>query len=164
MVYDLKGKGLANPLWVIRRYTMETYKQLSHTTYLCNYHVVFCPKYRFRILHGVVGRKVRDWVRKIAEWKRVEILEGHVSKDHVHLVLSIPPKYAVSDVIGTIKGRVAIRLFKHVPEIRKKYWGRRFWSRGYFVSTIGVDEAIIRQYVQKQEVKERQAEQMGFDW
>ena len=143
---------------------METYKQLSHTTYLCNYHVVFCPKYRFQILHGAVGQKVRDWVRKIAEWKGVEILEGHVSKDHVHLVLSIPPKYAVSDVVGTIKGRVAIRLFKHVPETRKKYWSRKFWSRGYFVSTIGVDEAIIRQYIQKQEVKERQAEQLGFDW
>jgi hypothetical protein len=101
MVYFLKGKDIANPLWVIRRYTMETYKQLSHTTYLCNYHVVFCPKYRFRILYGVVGQKVRDWVRKIAEWKGVDILEGHVSKDHVHLVLSIPPKYAVSDVVGT---------------------------------------------------------------
>jgi putative transposase len=87
-----------------------------------------------------------------------------VSKGHVHLVLSISPEYAVSDVVGTIKGRVATRLFKHVPEIRKKYWGRRFWSRRYFVSTIKVDEAIIRQYVQKQEVKERQAEQMGFDW
>jgi putative transposase len=164
MVYIPNGKVLANPLWVIRRYTMEKYKQLSHTTYLCNYHVVFCPKYRFRVLYGPIGQKVRDWVRKIAEWKGVEIIEGQVSKDHVHLVLSIPPKYAVSDVIGTIKGRVAIRLFKYVPEIRKKHWGRRFWARGYFVSTIGVDESIIRQYLQKQEVKERQAEQMGFDW
>jgi putative transposase len=79
-------------------------------------------------------------------------------------VLSIPPKYAVSDVVETIKGRVAICLFKYVPEIRKKYWDSRFWSRGYFVSTIGVDQAIIRQYVQKQEIKERQAEQLGFDW
>ena len=164
MVYVLTCKELANPLRVIRRYTMETCKQLSHTTYLCNYHVVFYQKYRYRILNWTVGQKVRDWVRKIAEWKGVDILEGHVSKDHVHLVLSIPPKYAVSDVIGTIKGRVAIRIFKHMPEMRKKYWGRKFWSRGYFVSTIGVDEAIIRQYVQKQEVKERQAEQMGFDW
>ena len=143
---------------------METYKQLSHTTYLCNYHVVFCLKYRFRILRGSIGQKVRDWVRKIAEWKGVDIVEGYVTKDHVHLVLSILPKYAVSDVVGTIKGRVAIRLFKHVPETRKKYWSRKFWSRGYFVSTIGVDEAIIRQYIQKQEVKERQAEQLGFDW
>ncbi|MDB4441916.1 IS200/IS605 family transposase [bacterium] len=76
------------------------------------------------MMHGVVGQKVCGWVRKIAEWKGVEILEGHVSKDHVHLVLSIPPKHAVSDVVGTIKGRVAIRLFKQVPKIRKKYWGR----------------------------------------
>jgi putative transposase len=163
MVYILTGKVNANPLWVIRRYTMETYKQLSHTTYLCNYHVVFCPKYRFRILQGSVGQKVRDWVRKIAEWKGVDIIEGDISKDHVLLVLSIPPKYAVSEMIGTIKGRVAIRVFKHMPEIRERYWGRRFWSRGYFVGTIGVDEAIIRQYVQKQEDKERQAEQRDFD-
>jgi len=143
---------------------METYKHLSHATYLYNYYVVFCPKYRFKIMHGVIGQKIRDWIRTIAEWKGIEILEGHVSKDHVHLVLSIPPKYAVSEIIGTIKGRVAIRLFKHVPEVRKKYWGRRFWSRGYFVSTIGVNEDIIRQYVQKQDVKECQAKQLGFDW
>ena len=164
MVYILKGKVVANPKRDERRYTMETYEQLSHTTYLCSYHVIFCPKYRFRILQGKLGQKVRDWIRKISEWKGVEILEGHISKDHVHLVLSIPPKYAVSEVIGTEKGRVAILLFKQVREIRKKYWGRRFWSRGYFVSTIGVDETIIRQYVQKQEVKERRSEQLGFDW
>jgi len=106
---------------------------------------------------------MRDWIRKICEWKGVDIEQGHISRDHVHLVLSIPPKYAVSEVIGTIKGRVAIRIFKEVPEMRKRYWGRRFWSRGYFVSTIGVNESIIREYVQKQELKERQAEQLGFD-
>jgi len=143
---------------------METYKQLAHTTYLCNYHVIFCPKYRFRILRGEIGQKIRDWIRKICDWKGVDIEEGHISMDHVHLVLSIPPKYAVSEVIGTIKGRVAIRIFKEVPEMRKRYWGRRFWSRGYFVSTIGVNERIIRQYLQKQELKERQAEQLGLDW
>ena len=143
---------------------MEPYKQLAHTTYLCNYHVIFCPKYRFRVLRCKIGQKVRDWIRKIAEWKGAEIIEGHVSVDHVHLVLSIPPKYAVSEVIGTIKGRVAIRMFKEVPEFRKKYWGRRFWSTGYFVSTIGVNESIIRQYIQKQELKERQAEQLSFEY
>ena len=143
---------------------MEEYKQLAHTTYICNYHVILCPKYRFRIMHGQVGQKVRDWIRKVSEWKGSEIIEGHVSRDHVHIVLCIPPKYAVSEVIGTIKGRVAIRLFKHVPDLRERYWGRSFWSRGYFVSTIGVNEAIIRKYVQKQELKERQAEQLGFDY
>ena len=143
---------------------MDTYKQLAHTTYLCNYHVVFCPKYRFRVMRGKIGQKVRDWIRKICEWKGIEIIEGHVSRDHVHLVLSIPPKYAVSEIIGTIKGRVAIRVFKEIPEFRKKYWGKRFWARGYFVSTIGVDERIIRQYIQKQEMKERQAKQLDMDW
>jgi putative transposase len=143
---------------------MDTYKHLAHTTYLCNYHVVFCPKYRFRVMRGKIGQKVRDWIRKICEWKGIEIIEGHVSRDHVHLVLSIPPKYAVSEIIGTINGRVAIRLFKEIPEFRKKYWGKRFWARGYFVSTIGVDERIIRQYIQKQEMKERQAKQLDMDW
>ena len=143
---------------------MEEYKQLSHTTYLCNYHIIFCPKYRFRVLHGPLGQKVKDLIRKISEWKGAEIIEGHVARDHVHLVLSIPPKYAVSEVIGTIKGRVAIRLFKDVPELKKRFWGRKFWARGYFVSTIGVNESIIRKYVQKQELKERQAEQLGFDY
>ena len=143
---------------------MDTYKHLAHTTYLCNYHVVFCPKYRFRVMRGKIGQKVRDWIRKICEWKGIEIIEGHVSTDHVHLVLSIPPKYAVSEIIGTIKGRVAIRMFKEIPEFRKKYWGKRFWAKGYFVSTIGVDETIIRQYVQKQEMKEREAKQLNIDW
>ena len=143
---------------------MELYKQLSHTTYLCNYHVIFCPKYRYRILRGGVGSKTRDWIRRICEWKGVEILEGNVSYDHVHLLLSIPPKMAVSEVVGTIKGRVTIRMFKEIPEIRKKFWGRKFWARGYFVSTVGVNEKIIRKYIQNQELKERQAEQQGFDW
>jgi putative transposase len=107
---------------------------------------------------------VRDLIRKVSEWKEAEIIEGHVSRDHVHLVLSIPPKYAVSEVIGTIKGRVAIWLFKELPELRKRYWGRKFWSRGYFLSTIGVNESIIRQYIQRQELKERQAERLGFDY
>ena len=91
-----------------RRDTLDQYKQLAHTTYLCNYHVIFCPKYRFRILRGEVGHKVRDWIRKISEWKGAEIIEGHVSIDHVHLVLSIPPKYSVSEVIGKTKCRVAV--------------------------------------------------------
>jgi len=94
----------------------------------------------------------------------VEILEGSVSYDHVHLLLSIPPKMAVSRVVGTIKGRVAIRMYKEIPEIRKKFWGRRFWARGYFVSTVGVNEETIRKYIQNQELKERQAEQQGFDY
>jgi putative transposase len=103
-------------------------------------------------------------MRQVCEWKGVEIEKGHVSHDHVHLVLSIPPKYSVSHVVGTLKGRTAIRLFKHFPELRKKVYRRSFWSRGYFVSTVGVNESIIRRYVQHQEAKERQAEQLGFEF
>ena len=142
---------------------MELYKQLSHTTYLCNYHVVFCPKYRYRILRGGVGGKTRDWIRRICEWKGVEILEGTVSYDHVHLLLSIPPKMAVSEVVGTIKGRVAIRMFKEIPEIRKKFWGRKFWARGYFVSTVGVDEKTIRKYIREQQELEMMQQELDLN-
>lgn len=141
---------------------MSQYRKLAHTTYLCQYHVVFCPKYRKRVLEGKLGRMARDFMRQICEWKGVEIEEGHVARDHVHLVLSIPPKFAVSGVVGLIKGRCAIRLFKHVPKLRGGY-RRSFWARGYFVSTVGVNEAIIRRYVQHQEMKERQAEQLGLE-
>jgi len=93
-----------------------------------------------------------------------DTLEGNVSYDHVHLLLSIPPKMAVSEVVGRNKGRVAIRMYKEVPEIQKKFWGRKFWARGYFVSTVGVDEETIRKYIQNQELKERQTEQQGFEY
>ena len=142
---------------------MSQYRTLSHVTYLCQYHVVFCPKYRYRVLRGRVGQVARDVIRQVCEWKGVDIAEGHVSPDHVHLVLSIPPKYSVSEVVGTVKGRTAIRLLKRVPELRRRRYRRSFWSRGYFVSTVGVNEAIIQRYVQHQEMKERQAEQQGLD-
>ncbi len=142
---------------------MSQYRKLSHATYLCEYHVVFCPKYRKRVLRGRMGHLARDFMRQVCEWKAVEIEEGHVAHDHVLVLLvSIPPKFAVSNVIGLIKGRTTIRLFKHVP----KLWGgyrRSFWARGYFVSTVGVNEAIIWRYVEHQEMKERQAEQLGLD-
>jgi putative transposase len=141
---------------------VDTNKKLGHTTYLCNYHVVFCPKYLQRALYGRLGERVRDWIRKVCGWKGIEILDGSVSRDHVHLVLSIPPKYSVSEVIGTLQGWVAIRIFKEVREIGKKHWGRRFWSRGYFVSTVGVTEAVIREYVRQQELRARK--QNSSDW
>ena len=147
-----------------RAYTMKEYRKLSHTTYLCKYHVVLCPKYRYRILYGKIGQKVRDWIRRICEMKGVDIEEGHVSKDHVHLYLSIPPKFAVSEVVGTIKGRVAVRMFKDFPGLRKKFWGKSFWGKGYFVSTVGINEDVIRKYIQTQEIREKEARQQGFDW
>jgi putative transposase len=142
---------------------VSQYRMLAHVTYLCKYHVVFCPKYRYRVLRGKIGQFARSVMRQICEWKEVDIEEGHISHDHVHLVLSIPPKYSVSNVVGTLKGRTAIRLLKKFPGLRGKGYRRSFWSRGYFVSMVGVNEAIIRRYVAHQELKERQAEQLGMD-
>jgi putative transposase len=142
---------------------LTTYRRLAHVTYVCQYHLVFCPKYRYRVLRGQVARVAREAIRQICDWKGVEIEEGHVSRDHVHHLVSIPPKYSVSEVVGTVKGRAAIRLFKHVPALRRRGYRRSFWSRGYFVSTVGINEEIIRRYVQHQEMKERQAEQRGLE-
>jgi putative transposase len=115
------------------------------------------------VLRGKIGQFARSVIRQICEWKDVEIEEGHVSEDHVHLVLSIPPKYSVSHVVGTVKSRTAIRLLKQFPRLRRSVYRRSFWSRGYFVNTVVVTEAIIRRYVRHQEMKERQAEQLGME-
>jgi putative transposase len=120
---------------------------------------VFCPKYRFRILKGELGAYVAEKIQKLSKQKDgVEILELNVRPDHVHLVASIAPKYAVSKMMGFLKGKVAISVFQHFPHIGKQYWGRHMWSRGYCVSTVGLDEERIRKYVQWQEKKEKQQE------
>jgi len=129
---------------------------LAHVVYQCSYHIVWCPKYRFRILKGGVGKFVEETIRSLCEWKSVDILELSVQEDHVHAVVSIPPKLSISVVMGILKGKTAIKLFKSYPALKKKpYWGNHFWSRGYCVSTIGLDENKIRRYVKYQEEKER---------
>ena len=129
---------------------------MAHVVYQCSYHIVWCPKYRFRILKGGVGKFVEETIRSLCEWKSVDILELSVQEDHVHAVVSIPPKLSISVVMGILKGKTAIKLFKSYPALKKKpYWGNHFWSRGYCVSTIGLDENKIRRYVKYQEEKER---------
>lgn len=120
------------------------------------YYVVWTPKYRFRVLQDIVADAVEDKIRTISQWKEVEVLELNIQPDHVHLVCSIPPKLSVSDYMGILKGKTAIMLFKSYPSLRKKpYWGNHFWSRGYFVSTVGVDEERVKRYVKYQEEEER---------
>ena len=132
------------------------YRRLSHSVYHCNYHIVWTPKYRFRLLDGVLADVVEDKIRMICDWKEVEILELNIQRDHVHIVCSIPPKISVSDFMGILKGKTAIIMFKSFPSLKKKpYWGNHFWARGYFVSTIGIDEDKIRRYVKYQEEEER---------
>ena len=131
---------------------MSKYKKLSHVVYKCDYHIVWVPKYRFRILKGQVKTLIEEDIRILCEWKGCEIEEMSVQIDHIHLVVSIPPKVSVSVLMGTLKGKLAIKLFKSYPNLKKKpYWGNRFWARGYFVSTVGLDEDMIRRYVKYQE-------------
>ena len=141
---------------------MSKYKKLSHVVYKCDYHIVWVPKYRFRILKDGVKDLVDKDIRSLCEWKGCEVEELNVQEDHVHLMVSIPPKVSVSVLMGTVKGKLAIKLFKSYPGLKKKpYWGNHFWARGYFVSTIGLDEDVIRRYVKYQENEERKEENQG---
>ncbi len=138
----------------------KRFKKLSHTIYECKYHVVFCPKYRYRIVKDDIAESVRQQIYRLCQQKdKVEVLELNVQLDHVHLVLSLPPKYAVSDFMGYLKGKLAMRLFQRYERLGKRYWGRHLWSRGYCVSTVGLNEDQIRKYVRWQERKEREQEQ-----
>jgi putative transposase len=138
---------------------VKQFKRLAHAVWQCKYHVVWCPKYRYRILRGELGKTVRDIIRQLCEWKKIEILEGNIQIDHIHLVLEIPPKYSISEAVGFLKGKSAIKLFDFHLELKRRYWGRHFWAKGYCVSTVGLDEVQIRNYVRYQIHKDKQAEQ-----
>ena len=137
---------------------MKQFKKLSHVVWDCKYHVVWCPKYRFRILKGDVAKSVRAIIRQLCEWKKIEILAGNVQLDHVHLVISFPPKYSASEVVGFLKGKSEIRIFDRHIDLKKRYWGRHFWAKGYCVSTVGLDEEKIKQYVTWQTKKNKDIE------
>ena len=135
------------------------FQRLSHSIYECKYHIVFCPKYRYRILTGDVAEYVQQQVYLLCGRKeKIEVLELNVQNDHVHLVVSLPPKYAVSDFMGYLKGKMSMNLFQRYEKLGRKYWGRHLWSRGYCVSTVGLDEEKIRKYVKWQEQKEKRIE------
>ncbi|HBR80943.1 TPA: IS200/IS605 family transposase [Candidatus Uhrbacteria bacterium] len=139
---------------------MNQYRKLFHTVYDCRYHVVFVPKYRFRILEGEIASCIQEKFRQICEWKEVNLIEGKVRTDHVHLYLSVPPKYSISDVLKWLKGDSSVQVFRRFPEIKKRYWGQHFWARGYFVSTVGITDEIIRAYIKHQEQQELLEEEL----
>ena len=146
---------------------MGKYKKLSHVIYKCEYHIVWVPKYRFRILEGDIKKLIEEDIKMLCEWKKCEVQEMSVQNDHIHLVVSIPPKVSISDMMGILKGKLAIKLFKSYPKMKKKpYWGNHFWARGYFVSTVGIDEEVIKRYVKHQEKEEKRIEeqQHRFDF
>ena len=137
----------------------KRFKKLSHTIYECKYHIVCCPKYRHRIFKDEIREYTKGQIYSLCSQKDlVEVLELNIQEDHIHLVLSIPPKYSVSSVMGFIKGRLALRLFQRYERLGKRYWGRHLWSRGYCVSTVGLNEKQIREYVKWQEQKEKEIE------
>ena len=141
------------------------YKRLSHVVYKCDYHIVWTPKYRCKVLFGEVKELVDHDIRMLCEWKGCEVVELNVQLDHVHVVVSIPPKVSVSILMGTLKGKLAIKLFKTYPSLKKKpYWGNHFWSRGYFVNTVGIDEEMIKRYVKYQEGEDKKEEHQGRDF
>ena len=138
---------------------MTRFKRLSHSLYECKYHVVFCPKYRYRIFKDEVGEETKQQIYRLCQQKdQVEVLELNVQPDHVHLVVSLAPKYAVSEFMGYLKGKLALRLFQKYEHLGRRYWGRHLWSRGYCVSTVGLDEEKIRKYVKWQEKQEKDDE------
>jgi len=142
--------------------TMDEFESLSHTKWECKYHVVFIPKYRRKVLYGELKRHLGPVLRQLAEQRESRVEEGHLMPDHVHMLLSIPPKYAVSQVVGYIKGKSAIHLARVYGERKRGYVGQHFWARGYFVSTVGRDETVIREYIKNQEDEDQKLEQLNL--
>ena len=135
-------------------------QSLSHTRWECKYHVVWIPKYRKKVIYVSLRKYLGDIMRELATQKESKIIEGHLMSDHVHILISIPPKYAVSQVVGFIKGKSAIQIARNFQGRKKNFVGQRFWARGYYVSTVGKDEAAVRDYIKKQEQEDKRYDQM----
>lgn len=141
---------------------MEDYQSLSHTKWQCKYHIIFIPKYRRRALFGAVRRELGNVFRRLAEQKGCRIEEGHVMSDHIHMLISIPPKLAVSSVVGYLKGKSAIHVARHFLKKERNYAGQNLWARGYFVDSVGRNTEAIRKYIQEQEAEDKRVDQMEF--
>lgn len=141
---------------------MDEFESLSHTRWDCKYHIVFIPKCRRKLLYGNLRQHLGEIFRKLASQKESRTEEGHLMPDHVHMMISIPAKYSVSQVVGYIKGKSAIHLARVYAERRRNYVGQHFWARGYFVSTVGRDEEVIREYIRNQELEDARLEQLSL--
>src|SRR3954454_6054021 len=141
---------------------MDEFESLSHTKWTCKDHVVFIPKGRRKALYGTLRLHLGEVFRVLAQQKESRIEEGHLLADHVHMMIAIPPKYAVSQVVGCIKGKSAIHLARVYGERKRNFAGPHFWARGYFVSTVGRDEAVIRAYIKQQEQEDARLEQLNL--
>ena len=141
---------------------MDEYESLSHSKWECKYHVVFIPKCRRKALYEQLRKYIGEVFRRLAEQKESRVEEGHLLSDHVHMLISIPPKYAVAQVIGFMKGKSAIHLVRVYGGRKKNFAGESFWARGYMVSTVGRDEKLIREYIRNQEEEDKRLDSMNL--
>lgn len=141
---------------------MDDKQSLSHTRWECKYHLVWIPKYRKKVLYGELRQYLGPLIKDLASQRESQILEGHLMPDHVHALISIPPKYAVSQVVGFLKGKSAIQIARVYMGQRRSFIGQHFWARGFFVSTVGIDEQTLRTYIKAQEREDRRLDQFNL--
>ncbi len=141
---------------------MHHRETLNHTSWECKYHVVWIPKYRRKVIYDQLRKYLGSTFKELAVQKESNILEGHLRSDHVHMLISIPPNYTVSQVVGFIKGKSAIHIARNFVGHRKNFTGQNFWARGYYVSTVGLNETTIREYIQRQEQEDRRLDQLSM--
>ena len=137
---------------------MREWQSLSHVKWECKYHVVIVPKYRRKVIFGNIRRQIGQILRQLCRQKGVDLVEGNATRDHIHLVLSVPPKYSIAMLIGYLKGKSAIQIHRQHAGVKRGFTGKHFWSRGYCVSTVGLDEKMIREYVKHQNEMDQQEE------
>ena len=134
---------------------------LAHTKWMCKYHIVFAPKYRRKIIYNQIRKDIGEIMHELCKYKGVEIIEGHMMPDHVHMLLSIPPKYSVSSVMGYLKGKSALMIFERHANLKYKYGNRHFWCEGYYVSTVGLNEETIKKYIAEQEQRDQAVDRLS---
>jgi len=142
---------------------MRDWQSQAHVKHYCKYHVVFVPKYRNKMIYGTLRRDIGGILRNLCRQYGVELVEGYAMRDHIHMLLMIPSKYSVSNTVGFLKGKSAIRIFRDYMQVKRNFTGRNFWARGYCVSTVGLDEQLIREYIRNQESEEKRQEQMRLN-
>ncbi len=134
---------------------------LAHTKWMCKYHIVFSPKYRRKVIYNQIRKDIGEILRTLCQYKGIEVHEGHLMPDHVHLLVSIPPKYSVSSVMGYLKGKSALMIFERHANLKYKYGNRHFWCEGYYVSTVGLNEETIRKYIEEQEQRDQAMDRLS---
>jgi len=145
---------------VLKETIMREWQSQAHVKHYCRYHIVFVPKYRKKQIYGTLRRDIGGIFRDLCRQQGIDLVEGHAMGDHVHLLLMIPPKFSVSNTVGFLKGKSAIRIFREHLRVKRNFTGMHFWARGYCVSTVGLDEELIRGYIRNQEVEEKRQEQL----